>query len=232
MPPAAAGTEAGGALVAAPYKTLTDAIVATNPDYPWFEVEFLSARMEVTGRQVQTWKEALDAAILWVGSAGRIAEIYGCEVGRWKKIVTVHWKDAPEGTLHQVFHWSNGPITEEIAAEKSDCRANTVAVPKLREAVWHTLQQIRDNPDVAWHLGEGTETFALLTQAAALLCDQPLDAIRELFLPKKTRDAGKAWRACEEIAAKFPPLEEGKDCLDCRWGNPCVRCIAAEAIKQ
>ena len=59
---------------------------------------------------------------------------------------------------------------------------------QAKKAIAHVLQQIRDNPDVGWYLGLGTQSFSLLTEAAATLFAQPLDEVREQFQCRNARD--------------------------------------------
>ncbi len=56
---------------------------------------------------------------------------------------------------------------------------------QAKQAIAHVLQTIRDNPEIAWYLGIGTQSFSLLTEAAATLWGVPLLEVREKFLPPK-----------------------------------------------
>ena len=51
------------------------------------------------------------------------------------------------------------------------------------QAITHTLTTIRDNPNVAWFLGVGTQTWALLTEAYATLTGRDVAEVRRLFRP-------------------------------------------------
>ena len=51
------------------------------------------------------------------------------------------------------------------------------------QAITHTLTVIRDNPNVAWFLGVGSQTWALLTEAYATLTGQTMADVRRLFRP-------------------------------------------------
>lgn len=55
---------------------------------------------------------------------------------------------------------------------------------KAALAIRHTLTQIRENPILAYHCGFGTQTFHLLTEAAADLFDEPASKVREMFMPR------------------------------------------------
>lgn len=52
-----------------------------------------------------------------------------------------------------------------------------------KKAIRHTLQRIKDNPRVQYELGAGTETYELLTAAAAALWGEPVDKVRDHHLP-------------------------------------------------
>jgi hypothetical protein len=50
------------------------------------------------------------------------------------------------------------------------------------KAIRHVLLQIRTNEDVRYHLGYGTESFSLLTQAAGKIDNQPLEKVQRWAL--------------------------------------------------
>lgn len=51
------------------------------------------------------------------------------------------------------------------------------------QAITHTLTTIRDNPNVAWYLGVGTQTWALLTEALATLTGRDVAHVRRTMRP-------------------------------------------------
>lgn len=55
-------------------------------------------------------------------------------------------------------------------------------------AIHHLLTQIRDNPEAGWYFGFGTESFSLLTEAAASLWGKPIEEVRAAFLPRNARN--------------------------------------------
>ena len=59
---------------------------------------------------------------------------------------------------------------------------------KAKEAIHHVLFRIKNDPDIGWHMGYGSQSFNLLTEAAAELFDRPLDEVREFFMPLNARD--------------------------------------------
>lgn len=51
-------------------------------------------------------------------------------------------------------------------------------IEKAKTAVIHLIDRIRRDEHVRYHLGYGTESFELLTAAAASLCNEPLARVR------------------------------------------------------
>lgn len=58
---------------------------------------------------------------------------------------------------------------------------------QAKKAIVHTLEQIRNKPEVGYYLGELTETFGLLTEAAAILFGEPVEKVREFYRPQNPR---------------------------------------------
>jgi len=58
---------------------------------------------------------------------------------------------------------------------------------EVKKAVIHTLKQIRNKPEVGYYLGELTETFDLLTEAAAILFGEPVEKVRDYYRPQNPR---------------------------------------------
>lgn len=56
---------------------------------------------------------------------------------------------------------------------------------QAKRAIAHTLQAIADDPRKYDLMGLGTQSYALLTEAAATLWDQPVDDVRRRFIPKQ-----------------------------------------------
>ena len=59
---------------------------------------------------------------------------------------------------------------------------------QAKRAIRHALERIRNHPEVGYYLGIGTQTFSLLTEAAATLYGEPVEKVRKHFLPRSTRD--------------------------------------------
>jgi hypothetical protein len=62
------------------------------------------------------------------------------------------------------------------------------ATDQAKRAIVHTLQRIREHPEVGYYMGCGTQTFDLLTEAASTLFDEPIVKVRESFMPLSPRD--------------------------------------------
>lgn len=61
---------------------------------------------------------------------------------------------------------------------------------QAKKAIVHTLNQIRNKPEVGYYLGELTETFSLLTEAAATLFGEPVAKVRAFYRPQNPRKPG------------------------------------------
>lgn len=55
-------------------------------------------------------------------------------------------------------------------------------VEKAKKAINHVLIVLRDNPDAYYHLGLGTQAFALLTEAAADLNGRTVEETRNAVI--------------------------------------------------
>ncbi len=62
------------------------------------------------------------------------------------------------------------------------------AEEQARQALKHMLERIREHPEIGYFCGYGTQTFALLTEAAATLFNEPVAQVREHFLPRNACD--------------------------------------------
>lgn len=57
---------------------------------------------------------------------------------------------------------------------------------QARKAILHVLGVIKDNPKVGYHMGLGSQSFALLTEAASTLFNEPdLEKLRRHYTPKE-----------------------------------------------
>jgi hypothetical protein len=54
---------------------------------------------------------------------------------------------------------------------------------QAKRALRHVLEQIRDNPKVGYEMGFGSQSFALVTEAFATLTGEPVEEVREIYLP-------------------------------------------------
>lgn len=74
----------------------------------------------------------------------------------------------------------NAPDTSENKVEEA---GEDEVKQSCKKALSHVLHKIKDNPRVQYELGAGTQCFELVTAAAALLWNQPVDTVRDHFIP-------------------------------------------------
>jgi hypothetical protein len=106
--------------------------------------------------------------------------------------------------------------------------ADLSAADQARKAIRHTLRQIHERPPVAWYLGHGTQTFALLTEALAAHTDKTIDQIREAYKPAAQRTFdGDELNDCPFCGSSFLELAPNEDgdrkavhCGDCKAVGP------------
>lgn len=58
-------------------------------------------------------------------------------------------------------------------------------IEKSRKAILHVLEQIRTNPEVRYHLGFATQSFTLLTEAAAGFLGEPVEKVQAHYLNRR-----------------------------------------------
>lgn len=58
---------------------------------------------------------------------------------------------------------------------------------QARKAITHVLIRIGESPEISWYLGHGTESYALLIEAAATLLGISLETALDNFKPAKTK---------------------------------------------
>jgi len=74
------------------------------------------------------------------------------------------------------------PIFDELQMEALS------PIDQAKTAISHTLNKIKDDPYVAYYIGVGSQTYALLTEAAATLWDRPVKEVRQKFLNRDARN--------------------------------------------
>jgi len=77
-------------------------------------------------------------------------------------------------------------------------------IDQAKRAIRHALETIRDNPKVAWHLGIGTQTFALLTEAAATLYGEDVEKVRKAFLPPEVEEPPRGSPVIRYVHGQVP----------------------------
>jgi hypothetical protein len=77
---------------------------------------------------------------------------------------------------------------------------------QAQKAIGHVLRQIRERSEIGWYLGHGTESFALLTEAAATLFGTDVEQVRKDFAPLNA--ANPVRDPIEAILSQKPELTE------------------------
>lgn len=76
-----------------------------------------------------------------------------------------------------------------------------------KAAISHVLNAIADDPRKYWLMGNGTGSYAKLTEAAAVLWKTPVEKIRADFRPNKVEYT----RYCDELEANEKLLRYCRD---------------------
>jgi hypothetical protein len=58
-------------------------------------------------------------------------------------------------------------------------------IEKSKKAISHVLNRLREDDALRYQLGFGTQSFELLTEAAAALFDEPVEQVRAHFLSER-----------------------------------------------
>lgn len=59
------------------------------------------------------------------------------------------------------------------------------------KALEKVLERIRDHETIGWHMGFGTETFQIVTEAYAAVTGCNIEVVRDTYMPEKARDPRK-----------------------------------------
>ena len=111
----------------------------------------------------------------------------------------------------------NEPQMTELPAEK-----------QAAKAIAHTLRNIAERPGVAWYLGHGTQTYALLTEAHATLHGITMAEAQENWPPAdQPRFENGALNQCPFCGSHSMEEQTEDDvhhveCLDCHATGPRV----------
>lgn len=62
------------------------------------------------------------------------------------------------------------------------------AEEQAKRAIRHVLEVIHTHPEIGWYMGLGTQSFGLLTEAAATLFGEPVEQVRTHFRPQEPRN--------------------------------------------
>ena len=59
---------------------------------------------------------------------------------------------------------------------------------QAKKALKFVLDRIQFHPEIGWYMGPGTQTFSLVTEAAATLFERPVEEVRKAFTPRRPRN--------------------------------------------
>jgi hypothetical protein len=102
------------------------------------------------------------------------------------------------------------------------------AEKQAAKAIAHTLRNISERPGVAWYLGHGTQTYALLTEAHATLHGITMEKAQENWPPAdQPKFEGDALNQCPFCGSNYLKAIEDDDrhfieCGDCKTTGPIV----------
>lgn len=106
--------------------------------------------------------------------------------------------------------------------------SDTPAVKQAEIAISHTLRNISERPGVAWYLGHGTQTYALLVEALSTITNKMMAEIQSIFPPADQPNfEGDTLNQCPFCGSHALSGGESDDleihfmtCLDCRATGP------------
>lgn len=114
----------------------------------------------------------------------------------------------------------NEPQMTDLPAEK-----------QAAKAIAHTLRNISERPGVAWYLGHGTQTYALLTEAHATLHGITIKEAKENWPPAdQPKYEGDTLNSCPFCGSDWNEKSDlaGEDdyyfvkCRECGACGPCT----------
>jgi hypothetical protein len=79
---------------------------------------------------------------------------------------------------------------------------------QARRAIRHMLEHIKTHPETGYYCGYGSQTYSLLTEAAATLFKRPVDEVRTFFRPQNARDPGRYRLDWFPVDESDPPRDE------------------------
>lgn len=63
---------------------------------------------------------------------------------------------------------------------------------QAKRAIMHALRQIKERPELSWYCGLGSQTYSLLTEAAATLCELNVEQVRLNYIHPEPVDPRKS----------------------------------------
>lgn len=108
----------------------------------------------------------------------------------------------------------NEPQMTELPAEK-----------QAAKAIAHTLRNISERPGVAWYLGHGTQTYALLTEALGTLSNKMMAEIQSIYPPADQPNFDDRVNTCPFCGSSYISRcqthhEHAFQCQDCEAIGP------------
>lgn len=108
-----------------------------------------------------------------------------------------------------------------MGALESFDQSESEKLQKAKKAIAYALTRIKDNWQIGYHMGPGTQAYALLTEAAALLYDEPEAKVYANFSPQSQgksdtqlmRDIREAWEYYQSDQRRAPDREHPKTTL-------------------
>lgn len=97
---------------------------------------------------------------------------------------------------------------------------------QAERAIAHTLQNIAERPPVAYYLGLGTQTYALLIESLATLSGNSMDYIQGIYKPAQPHILGPDELAtCPFCGSSFitkceTSIDHAFECQDCSTVGP------------
>lgn len=97
---------------------------------------------------------------------------------------------------------------------------------QAERAIAHTLQNIAERPPVAYYLGHGTQTYALLTESLATLSGNSMDYIQGIYKPAQPRVLGPEdlgdcpFCGSQHLRIAEDTFDAWVECGDCKARGP------------
>jgi Lar family restriction alleviation protein len=129
-------------------------------------------------------------------------------------------------TIHRIH---SPPLPSSTTMKPEPQMSELPAEKQAAKAIAHTLRNISERPGVAWYLGHGTQTYALLTEAHATLHGITMREAQENWPPADQPDYSDCHNNCPFCGSSSvsDECDSSADkhymkCLDCGASGPRV----------